>query len=194
MSRSLHVFDQTSDCLGRIIIFHQGTLTYLCRLFSNTVWWSYGDGAFSSYILRDDDVNTSYCELTLLHYHCAKVHLWSRSGKWKKKGFIFFILIGQGLFACRRVICQWLTMEIWLSVHGYIYMYNQFCPPPQEVRKGDYWIRHRLSVRLSDNLKSILLISTFSLSSCEQLLPRHKMRASANFHGWMSVHIKQCFR
>ncbi len=23
-----------------------------------------------------------------------------------------------------------------------------FCPPPHEVRKGDYWIRHRLSVRL----------------------------------------------
>ncbi len=40
-----------------------------------------------------------------------------------------------------------------------------FCPPPHEVRKGDYWIRHRLSVRPSVNLKwhtmtqSLVLIS-----------------------------------
>ncbi len=29
------------------------------------------------------------------------------------------------------------------------FMHPIFCPPPHEVRKGDYWIRHRLSVRPS---------------------------------------------
>ncbi len=44
------------------------------------------------------------------------------------------------------------------------------CPPPHEVRKGDYWIRQRLSVCLSVYTNKYILVVLICLEYCHKVL------------------------
>ncbi len=61
-----------------------------------------------------------------------------------------------------------------------------FCPPPHEVRKGDYWIRHRLSASNNLNISNHTNRHHVGVNQ-KKIMPTHKTMelGLGEFYSWL---------